>query len=497
MYRVLLVEDEEIELETLRDYIDWKKNGISRVFTARNGRRALECLEENMADIVITDIQMPGMSGIELAETIVRRGYPCKIIFLTGYDDFSYIHSAFQVNAVDYLLKPFTIEEVEACLKKVRSELEKSEIADWSRKTAAKQLLEMALRKKQETELLRKNFRGVFGEELEECRFGIIAVYGKTEENICSQIQEKYKGIRYISKTERISILLLAGYLSVKDTAFQIWNTLKEEPKAVGWCMGRWTADQLYEKAEMLRNCRGAAFYCDPPALFCVDETIYQAGAEYDAKEQQRRREKICGLVSKEKPEETMQQTETYFVQMTGIDPSVFIREIYNLYLYLWNCLILSDELLESWIKTGEPFTEKEIFAADSSHELKNKMRQYLMHILAFFEKQNQNPNYYAVSQVKAYLQEHCSESANVEELAAKAGLSPNYLRSLFKEATGKTILEYNTEMRLQKAAELLKDNKNKVREVSIAVGYENVSYFGVVFQKKFGVTPNEYRKMV
>ena len=184
MYRVLLVEDEEIELETLRDYIDWKKNGISRVFTAHNGRRALECLEENMADIVITDIQMPGMSGIELAETIVRRGYPCKIVFLTGYDDFSYIHSAFQVNAVDYLLKPFTIEEVEACLKKVRSELEKSEIADWSRKTAAKQLLEMALREKQETELLRKNFRGVFGEELEECRFGIIAVYGKTEENI-------------------------------------------------------------------------------------------------------------------------------------------------------------------------------------------------------------------------------------------------------------------------------------------------------------------------
>ena len=77
MYRVLLVEDEEIELETLRDYIDWEKNGISRVFTARNGRRALECLEENMADIVITDIQMPGMSGIELAETIVSRGYPC------------------------------------------------------------------------------------------------------------------------------------------------------------------------------------------------------------------------------------------------------------------------------------------------------------------------------------------------------------------------------------------------------------------------------------
>ena len=75
MYRVLLVEDEEIELETLRDYIDWKKNGISRVFTARNGRRALECLEENMADIVITDILYPFRFSGEC------RGLPFKAIY--------------------------------------------------------------------------------------------------------------------------------------------------------------------------------------------------------------------------------------------------------------------------------------------------------------------------------------------------------------------------------------------------------------------------------
>lgn len=440
MYRVLLVEDEEIELETLRDYIDWKKNGISRVFTARNGRRALECLEENMADIVITDIQMPGMSGIELAETIVRRGYPCKIVFLTGYDDFSYIHSAFQVNAVDYLLKPFTIEEVEACLKKVRSELEKSEIADWSRKTAAKQLLEMALREKQETELLRKNFRGVFGEELEECRFGIIAVYGKTEENICSKIQEKYKGIRYISKTERISILLLAGYLSVKDTAFQIWNDLKEDaPRAVGWCSGAWTADCLYEKAEKLRNCCVLAFHMDPPELFCADEKETEEEKAYHFREQKERREEICRLVSNGKKQETLQTMKDYFQQLKGLAPKTFAGEVYNLYMYLWNRLVLSDELLENWMEAEKILRENEIFEANNSYQMREKMKQYLERMLAFFEEQNQNPNYYAVYQVKTYLQEHCSESADIEKLAAEVGLSPNYLRSLFKEATGKT----------------------------------------------------------
>lgn len=444
MYRVLLVEDEEIELETLRDYIDWKKNGISRVFTARNGRRALECLEENMADIVITDIQMPGMSGIELAETIVRRGYPCKIVFLTGYDDFSYIHSAFQVNAVDYLLKPFTIEEVEACLKKVRSELEKSEIADWSRKTAAKQLLEMALREKQETELLRKNFRGVFGEE------------------------------------------------------FQIWNDLKEDaPRAVGWCSGAWTADCLYEKAEKLRNCCVPAFHMDPPELFCADEKETEEEKAYHFREQKERREEICRLVSSGKKQETLQTMKDYFQQLKGLAPKTFAGEVYNLYMYLWNRLVLSDELLENWMEAEKILRENEIFEANNSYQMREKMKQYLERMLAFFEEQNQNPNYYAVYQVKTYLQEHCSESADIEKLAAEVGLSPNYLRSLFKEATGKTILEYNTEMRLQRAAELLKNKKNKVREVSLAVGYENVSYFGVVFQKRFGVTPNEYRKMV
>ena len=158
---------------------------------------------------------------------------------------------------------------------------------------------------------------------------------------------------------------------------------------------------------------------------------------------------------------------------------------------------VMSDELLENWMEAEKILRENEIFEANNSYQMREKMKQYLERMLAFFEEQNQNPNYYAVYQVKTYLQEHCSESADIEKLAAEVGLSPNYLRSLFKEATGKTILEYNTEMRLQRAAELLKNKKNKVREVSLAVGYENVSYFGVVFQKRFGVTPNEYRKMV
>lgn len=126
MYSVLLVEDEKLELETLRDYVDWKSLGITRVYTARNGKRALEYVEEYDPDIVITDIQMPVMGGIELANRIVEGGYPCKIVFLTGYGDFEYVKAAFHVRAVDFILKPFTVEEIAQCMKRVEQEIEKT-----------------------------------------------------------------------------------------------------------------------------------------------------------------------------------------------------------------------------------------------------------------------------------------------------------------------------------------------------------------------------------
>ena len=82
MYRVLLVEDEKIELDTLRDYINWDKISVDKVYTARNGRSALECIEQNEPDIMITDIQMPIMNGIELAKREAGKWYPPGLCWL-------------------------------------------------------------------------------------------------------------------------------------------------------------------------------------------------------------------------------------------------------------------------------------------------------------------------------------------------------------------------------------------------------------------------------
>ena len=129
--------------------------------------------------------------------------------------------------------------------------------------------------------------------------------------------------------------------------------------------------------------------------------------------------------------------------------------------------------------------------------EVKEALWQYIKALRLFFDRQRENPNYYVTMWVRDYLEKNYMRVCSVEEMAEGIHLSPNYLRSLFKAGTGQTILEYVTDFRLQKACGFLRDKSLKVKDVSLLVGYENVSYFSQIFVKRYGVTPNEYRKMV
>ena len=129
--------------------------------------------------------------------------------------------------------------------------------------------------------------------------------------------------------------------------------------------------------------------------------------------------------------------------------------------------------------------------------QVQEALRQYVESLCCFYKRQQEDPNFYVSGWVKEYIEKNYAGACSVEEMAEGLRLSPNYLRSLFKAGTGQTILEYLTDFRLQKACELLKDKTQKVKDIGLLVGYENISYFSQVFVKHYGVTPNEYRKMV
>lgn len=141
MYSLLLVDDERLELETLRDYIAWEKLGFDRVYTARSGRDAYDKVLRLKPDVMITDIHMPVMNGIELARQMYADGCTTKVVFLTGYDEFEYAKAALQVEAVDYILKPFSFDKIRTAMDRVKELLHKEELLKKSVRAYGKRLL--------------------------------------------------------------------------------------------------------------------------------------------------------------------------------------------------------------------------------------------------------------------------------------------------------------------------------------------------------------------
>lgn len=125
MYSIMIVEDEYLVRQGIASLVDYEQFGMQVIAQAENGIEAWQKFQENPADILLTDINMPQMNGIELAKLVRDQAPKCHIVFLTGYDDFDYARTAIKLGADDYLLKPFSKDDVEEMLAKVQTKLDK------------------------------------------------------------------------------------------------------------------------------------------------------------------------------------------------------------------------------------------------------------------------------------------------------------------------------------------------------------------------------------
>ncbi|WP_295505007.1 response regulator [uncultured Streptococcus sp.] len=125
MYSIMIVEDEYLVRQGIASLVDYEQFGMQVIAQAENGREAWQKFQENPADILLTDINMPQMNGLELAKLVRDQVPTCHIVFLTGYDDFDYARTAIKLGADDYLLKPFSKDDVEEMLAKVQTKLDK------------------------------------------------------------------------------------------------------------------------------------------------------------------------------------------------------------------------------------------------------------------------------------------------------------------------------------------------------------------------------------
>ena len=130
MYRILLVDDEALIREAVSENVQWEKYGYELAGSCENGKEALEFIEKTPVDVVLTDICMPYMDGMQLSERLGEEHPSIKIIILSGYDDFDYAKKAIRYGVKEYLLKPITAEEMGKALLDLKAELDKERKAE-------------------------------------------------------------------------------------------------------------------------------------------------------------------------------------------------------------------------------------------------------------------------------------------------------------------------------------------------------------------------------
>lgn len=500
MYRILLVDDERMELEALKNYIDWSKLGIDRVDSAKNGKEAYELVLEKQPDIVITDIQMPVMDGLALAGKIYDLNRQIKIVFLTGYDEFSYLKEAMRVDAVDYLLKPFSEESIAEVIEKVKAKIERDNLFRSSVGAWEKRLLKRLCTEEEtdETALLRE--LGKTTEQSEnEPAYGMIQFWGIARKSIAKSMEKRLAEIETLWADGRNLTFLIKGYADVKSAAARIQKILEELTGKSYSCVymeHSMEPEGLRSSYHLLKGYENDLFYEKNGCMKAVKENDVPekpGKGQVSKEERQAFRERLEECVRLGRTDETDTTLEEIFslYREQRIEGGLVLQRMYRLICGIEEKFFGIDGK-ESEGRKNNLYERLE--DCSSIAEMQEFVRGYFLHLGAAYGESTGSKSSFVVKKVKEYVEKNYDRAVTVGDMAAEIHLSSNYIRSIFKEGTGQTILEYITNFRFQRACELLRQPTLKIKEVSNKVGYENVSYFCAVFTKRYGMSPNEYR---
>lgn len=518
MYRLFIVDDERLELEMLCDYIDWSSMDIRVIGSARNGKSAWEQVRELQPDIVLTDVKMPIMDGLELAQHI-RDGLPhIKVVFLSGFDDFHYIRTALTVEASGYLLKPVAADELRTVMDKVKLKCDADRMlnqsADVLREKLAKDLVFETDSSKRDVlaaklgQLDRRlgshvaagavisvdNERLLRLQRAESEEETFKAIGRNIEDTIRKHLPEAFA-----VRTKEAEYFVICGMVPHGDDEDgSAWTRICEDIRCDGGCtvtigvcterMALSRVNELYAKAQHSVQER---FYAGPGRVLYagqVGETsnvplLWSAKPLFEALLHQRE-EEAYGLLG-----------QFFDTALQGrIRRDTVMRASIACLDSIWDYLIKHEQGLQAAIGDKTELWNK-LYGQDTVQGLKEELSAVLRALFAHLEEKQKDNHAQIVRQVKAIIDGSLHEQLTVEDLAGKVFLSPKYLSTLFKEKTQETILEYITRCRMEKATELLQNKSLKIRQISMQLSYENVSYFCSLFQKYKGATPNEYRK--
>lgn len=526
MYKLLIVDDEKQTREGIKRLLSWQDYGIAICGEATNGQEALEIIEEEHPDIILLDIQMPVMNGLELAKRL-HQGYPeCKFIVLSGYDDFELVRQAMKCGAVDYLLKPSGKEEIIRTIEEIIDSLEDGLISKLENNEHLALLKNNVLNRmiagtissrelKEKLELLELDFSagpfGVASVEIEQDGsraeeddisgqiFGVC--------NICGEVlMGSGRGIAFTDSSGRVS-MIIKDYLGW-SADIQLNQLLKkcisgikqqmdlEVTISVGNQAG--SSRRMHESYINALNTMSYRF------IFGIGNVLYYDEIkEYFEKAPGSVRidgERLREIIKEGSFELAGSYVKELFLDQISRDP---LAEIYVLKNSALELSVLAFQCLaeNAFIDRNEIYDMKnrslgKIMVQTSPEGVQSQILEILGQVMEMIEKSREKTWSKPVFDSIQYIESnYTDQDLSLQYLADEFHISTAYLGKLFKKETGSNFIDYLNTFRIRKAEKLLVSTNYKGIELAEKVGFASYNYFYIVFKKVTGQKPMDVRK--
>lgn len=522
-YKVFFVEDEIITREGIRDNVDWQASGFEFCGEAPDGEMALPLLRNVQPDVLITDIKMPFMDGLQLSR-IIREHMPwIKIIILSGHDEFEYAQKAISLGVNDYLLKPVTAQKLQTTLQKLALQLDKERKEEAEMKRLQEQMEDHhALLREQ---LLFKVVVGAtspadavekgqaLGLDLIARQYLVIllklaaddrteqydhAEYQQLQQEL-TELAEKNPDIFALKRDWGDMILIMKGntreYLeeerdllleqirqTVAKTRYQITigvGTLKER-----------IADIHQSFVDALLHIQNPSSEAGPWSLPAVErgELLKLEKARVEDYLHHGARDEF---------------DEFFDAYLRPLGETALRSKLIKNYIFVDVILAtarLIHELGGEIEKVVPELSSIEATLSDvkTVEQLREQACQIISIGLAYRDSQSNGQHRRIIRQAKEYIEQHFADpNLSLHEVACQANLSASHFSAVFSQETSQTFKEYLTEVRIHKAKDLLRMTTLRSAEIAYQVGYSDPHYFSSVFKRITSLSPLEFRSQV
>lgn len=518
MYTALIVDDEEELRHAIIESVDWNSLGFEVVGDARNGIDALELAERLEPDLILTDINMPMMTGLELAKRVRELRPATQVVILSGYDDFRYAQTAIQYNIIGYLLKPISAKELSAELASIKKRMD-----EYFERIQSREQDSRSLRRLEISEFLLPILLGTGedspGDELLFGRAISLGICKKDESYSFAVLALKFKrdGVT-CTGSEHIDFVnnILHGYLGAESFLVngRIITLVCSTSESLGDAL-RLPSRELVQSTERmlsqtctigisrpftgLSSCASAYFEAITARRYTADG---EGAVRFISDSEQRSAGEFEGV------EKSVYKLEQLLKVGSPDELSEFVSKLCEDNKHSLNLLVI--QILATVCRTVSSVSDTSALSEligqnpvcsraalyDSEPNIKSDISKLCMSARSIIsQSRKENSELLCDRVIEIIDSEYSNESLSLTDISERLYVSPNYLSSLIKKYRRQNFTALLNERRMKAAADLLLCTQMKILEIASRCGYSDQHYFSYCFKKHYGMTPMKMRE--